>query len=134
MKTPSRRSMITSSRRVSKRASSTRQSSFLNATLRNLMASCRFLSPRSIELLNPFCDRLWRLIPKQDFLVCFFGGNLLLSATLAGGVVSSVSVPPRAEELSDLGRRDWTTGIELIRTCMATHETKTYVPPFGLVY
>jgi hypothetical protein len=38
-----------------------------------------------------------------------------------------VSVPPRADELSDIGRRDWTTGIELIRTCMATHDTKTYV-------
>jgi len=71
----------------------------------------------------------WRLMPKQDFLVCFFGGNLLLSATLAGGLVSNVSVPPRAEELSDLGRRDWTTGIELIRTCMATHETKTGLAP-----
>ncbi|KAH9958979.1 glycoside hydrolase [Russula dissimulans] len=73
--------------------------------------------------------RSWRLMPKQDFLVCFFGGNLLLSATLAGGLVSNVSVPPRAEELSDLGRRDWTTGIELIRTCMATHETKTGLAP-----
>jgi len=46
-------------------------------------------------------------------------------------VRDDVSVPPRADELSDLGRRDWTTGIELIRTCMATHDTKTYVllPP-----
>jgi endoplasmic reticulum Man9GlcNAc2 1,2-alpha-mannosidase len=40
-------------------------------------------------------------------------------------------VPPRVEELSDVGRRDWTTGIELIRTCMATHDTKTYVPRRG---
>lgn len=40
-----------------------------------------------------------------------------------------VSVPPRVEELSGLGRRDWTTGIELIRTCMATHGTQTYVVP-----
>jgi len=78
---------------------------------------------------EPHGELSWRLMPKQDFLVCFFGGNLLLSATFAGGLVSSVSVPPRAEELSDLGRRDWTTGIELIRTCMATHETKTGLAP-----
>jgi mannosyl-oligosaccharide alpha-1,2-mannosidase len=71
----------------------------------------------------------WRLLPKQDFLVCFFAGNLLLSATRAGSLVDDVSVPPRGEELSDVGRRDWTTGIELIRTCMATHDTKTHVLP-----
>lgn len=70
-------------------------------------------------------------MPKQDFLVCFFGGNLLLSATRAGSLGEDVSVPPRAEELSDVGRRDWTTGIELIRTCMATHDTKSYVPTTG---
>jgi len=71
----------------------------------------------------------WRLTPKQDFLVCFFGGNLLLSATRAGALVQDVSVPPRADELSDRGRRDWTTGLELIRTCMATHDTKTGLAP-----
>ncbi len=71
-------------------------------------------------------------MPKQDFLVCFFAGNLLLSATRAGSLVKNVSVPPRAEELSDVGQRDWTTGVELIRTCMATHDTKTYVPHQGL--
>lgn len=71
----------------------------------------------------------WRLTPKQDFLVCFFGGNLLLSATRAGSLYQNVSVPPRAEELSDVGQRDWTTGIELIRTCMATHDTKTGLAP-----
>jgi len=44
-------------------------------------------------------------------------------------VHDDVSVPPRVEELSDLGRRDWTTGIELIRTCMATHGTQTGLAP-----
>ncbi|KAI0281280.1 glycoside hydrolase [Russula aff. rugulosa BPL654] len=78
---------------------------------------------------NPQGKISWRLTPKQDFLVCFFGGNLLLSATRAGSLVQNVSVPPRAEELSDVGRRDWTTGIELIRTCMATHDTKTTLAP-----
>ncbi|KAH9988958.1 glycoside hydrolase [Russula vinacea] len=106
MKTQSRRSMITSYKRVSKRDSLTRQNSFRNATL-----------------------EFWRLTPKQDFLVCFFAGNLLLSATRAGSLVDDVNVPPRVEELSDVGRRDWTTGIELLRTCMATHDTKTGLAP-----
>jgi hypothetical protein len=61
--------------------------------------------------------------------VCFFGGNLLLGATRSGALEQNVGVPPRPEELSKVGRRDWATGIELIRTCMATHDTKTFVPP-----
>ncbi|KAH9013872.1 glycoside hydrolase family 47 protein [Lactarius hengduanensis] len=73
--------------------------------------------------------RSWRLTPKQDFLVCFFGGNLLLSATRSGALVQDVSVPPRLEELSEVGQRDWATGIELIRTCMDTHDTKTGLAP-----
>lgn len=80
-------------------------------------------------ILNSSPCSSWRLTPKQDFLVCFFGGNLLLSATRPGALVQDVSVPPRPEELSEVGRRDWATGIELIRTCMATHDTKTFVPP-----
>lgn len=85
-----------------------------------LLSSCRFIStpPRSS----------WRLTPKQDFLVCFFAGNLLLGATRSGGLEHDVSVPPRPEELTEVGRRDWTTGIELLRTCIATHDTKTFVP------
>jgi mannosyl-oligosaccharide alpha-1,2-mannosidase len=71
----------------------------------------------------------WRLTPKQDFLVCFFGGNLLLGATRSGALEQNVGVPPRPEELSKVGRRDWATGIELIRTCMATHDTKTGLAP-----
>jgi hypothetical protein len=66
-------------------------------------------------------------MPKQDFLVCFFGGNLLLGATRSGAHEHDVSVPPRPEQLAAVGRRDWATGIELIRTCMATHDTKTFV-------
>ncbi|KAH9016518.1 glycoside hydrolase [Lactarius hengduanensis] len=76
-----------------------------------------------------FIQTSWRLTPKQDFLVCFFGGNLLLSATRSGALVQDVSVPPRLEELSEVGQRDWATGIELIRTCMDTHDTKTGLAP-----
>ncbi|KAI9432065.1 glycoside hydrolase family 47 protein [Lactarius indigo] len=78
---------------------------------------------------DPHGQLSWRLTPKQDFLVCFFGGNLLLSATRSGALVQDVSVPPRLEELSEVGRRDWGTGIELIRTCVNTHDTKTGLAP-----
>lgn len=69
----------------------------------------------------------WRLVPKQDHLVCFLGGSLMLGATTSGALVDHVSIPPRADELTDQGERDWLTGVELINTCMATHDTKTYV-------
>ncbi|KAI0313215.1 glycoside hydrolase [Amylostereum chailletii] len=71
----------------------------------------------------------WRLTPKQDFLVCFFGGSLLLGATHTGALTKDVSRPPRVEELTAQGLRDWTTGIELIETCMATHDTQTGLAP-----
>ena len=38
-----------------------------------------------------------------------------------------VSVPPHPDELSEIGKRDWKTGVELVRTCMNTHDTATYV-------
>ena len=69
--------------------------------------------------------------------MCFFAGSLLLGATRSGGLEYDVSVPPRPEELTEVGRRDWTTGIELLRTCMATHDTKTFVlspPPLQFVF
>ncbi|EGN93776.1 glycoside hydrolase family 47 protein [Serpula lacrymans var. lacrymans S7.3] len=71
----------------------------------------------------------WRLVPKQDHLVCFLGGSLMLGATTSGALVHPVSVPPRPEELTEQGKRDWKTGIELIRTCMATHDTQTGLSP-----
>ncbi|KAI6133681.1 glycoside hydrolase [Pisolithus croceorrhizus] len=52
----------------------------------------------------------WRLLPKQDHLVCFLGGSLMLGATTSGAVVNQVSVPPLPNELSPQGRRDWFTG------------------------
>lgn len=67
----------------------------------------------------------WRLTPKQDHLVCFLGGSLMLGASSATSKVGAVSVPPRAGELTPEGERDWRTGVELTRTCMKTHDTKT---------
>lgn len=74
-------------------------------------------------------DRNWRLVPKQDHLVCFLGGSLMLGATTAGALVNRVSVPPFPHELSEQGKRDWLTGVELVKTCMATHDTHTYATP-----
>lgn len=74
-----------------------------------------------------FRDRSWRLVPKQDHLVCFLGGSLMLGATKTGALVHQVSIPPRLDELSEQGKRDWGTGIELVKTCLDTHDTATYV-------
>lgn len=37
------------------------------------------------------------------------------------------SIPPNPREFSATQLRDWNTGKELVKTCMATHDTKTYV-------
>lgn len=74
-------------------------------------------------------DIVWRLVPKQDHLVCFLGGSLMLGATITGAVQHPVSIPPRADQLTKQGKRDWINGVELIKTCMKTHETKTGLAP-----
>ncbi|KAF8972460.1 glycoside hydrolase family 47 protein [Flammula alnicola] len=71
----------------------------------------------------------WRLSPKQDHLVCFLGGSLMLGATTTGAAGSSVSVPPRPSELTSAGQRDWKLGYELIETCMDTYTTATGLSP-----
>ena len=74
----------------------------------------------------------WTLSSKQDHLVCFFAGSLMLGATTTGlrPGVSRASIPPDLErELSEEGRRDWETGRELMDSCMKTHETKTGLAP-----
>ena len=67
----------------------------------------------------------WRLVPKQDHLVCFLGGSLMLGATTAGALIADVTVPPRPEQLTPEAKRDWRVVVELIRTCMETHKTAT---------
>lgn len=62
---------------------------------------------------------------KQDHLVCFLGGSLMLGATDGG----RADVPPRLETLDARAKRDWKAGEELIRTCMETHKTKTGLSP-----
>lgn len=51
----------------------------------------------------------------------------MLGATVTGAAVDQVSVPPRPDELTANGLRDWKTGVELIRTCMDTYDTATCV-------
>jgi len=83
-------------------------------------------------VLNVFSISSWRLTPKQDHLACFLGGSLMLGATRTGALKNPVSVPPQEGELSETGKRDWTTGVELVKTCIDTHDTATYV--FCMVY
>ncbi|TFK38755.1 glycoside hydrolase [Crucibulum laeve] len=71
----------------------------------------------------------WRLSPKQDHLVCFLGGSLMLGATRTGANTQPVSIPPAAEDLSDIGKRDWETGFGLVETCMDTYDTATGLSP-----
>jgi len=53
----------------------------------------------------------------------------MLGATTSGALVHPVSIPPQPSELSEAGKRDWKTGLELIKTCMATHDTATGLSP-----
>ncbi|KAJ3801097.1 glycoside hydrolase [Lentinula aff. detonsa] len=74
-------------------------------------------------------DHDYTLQHKQDHLVCFLAGSLMLGATTVGAVRKTVSVPPQLHELSAQGRRDWQTGVNLVETCMYTHETATGLAP-----
>jgi endoplasmic reticulum Man9GlcNAc2 1,2-alpha-mannosidase len=49
----------------------------------------------------------------------------MLGATATRSIVSSVSTPPLASELTEAGQKDWQLGTELIDTCMDTYETPT---------
>ncbi len=51
----------------------------------------------------------------------------MLGAIMSESLVEPLSIPPKPEELTAEGRRDWKTGVELIETCMATHQTATSV-------
>ncbi|KAB5591258.1 Transcriptional adapter 2 [Ceratobasidium theobromae] len=66
----------------------------------------------------------WRASPKQDHLVCFLGGSLMLGVT-EGRSLNRKEI----ENLSKEEQRDWKLGEELTRTCMDTHKTKTGLSP-----
>ena len=98
------------------------------------MESCTAsnLYVHTVILTMPFLiHSSWRREPKQDHLVCFLAGSLLLGAvsTRGGGKYEWASVPPTEEELSmgdGHAARDWKTGLDLLNTCMETHKTETY--------
>ncbi|KAF9467017.1 glycoside hydrolase family 47 protein [Collybia nuda] len=72
----------------------------------------------------------WHLVPKQDHLVCFLGGSLMLGATTTGTLGDGVSIPPAEDELSEIGDRDWKTGSEILDTCIDTYKgTATGLSP-----
>jgi endoplasmic reticulum Man9GlcNAc2 1,2-alpha-mannosidase len=51
----------------------------------------------------------------------------MLGATKTGATVHKVSIPPKPRELTKEGLRDWKSGVELVKTCMRTHDTATFV-------
>ncbi|KAF7302777.1 alpha-1,2-Mannosidase [Mycena kentingensis (nom. inval.)] len=88
----------------------------------------------------------WSLSHKQDHLVCFLGGSLMLGAATVHvkgktskhgrrAPVNSVAVPalpsrpPKMSELTETGRRDWEAGMKLLDGCMETHKTATGLSP-----
>ncbi|KAG7443547.1 glycoside hydrolase [Guyanagaster necrorhizus] len=71
----------------------------------------------------------WDRSAKQDHLVCFLAGSLMLGATTSGAAKHFISIPPRLEELTQEGQRDWQTGVNLLETCMDTHRTSTGLSP-----
>jgi len=75
---------------------------------------------------RPFVSE-WHLSPKQDHLVCFLAGSLMLGAATTGMRGAHVSRPPVSAELTVAARVEWTVGEELLRTCVETHNTATYV-------
>ncbi|KIK71631.1 hypothetical protein GYMLUDRAFT_101804, partial [Collybiopsis luxurians FD-317 M1] len=64
-----------------------------------------------------------QLTPKQDHLVHFFGGFLMLSATITVDFVSPLLIPPRPTEFVEHVKRDWKDGVELVKTCMHMHDS-----------
>ncbi|KAG8709170.1 mannosyl-oligosaccharide alpha-1,2-mannosidase [Ceratobasidium sp. 394] len=67
----------------------------------------------------------WKFVPKQDHLVCFLGGSLILGVTDGG----RMKVPPDTSKFNERERADWIMGVQLIEGCMATHETATGLAP-----
>ena len=72
----------------------------------------------------------WASAPRHDYAACSLGGTLLHGAVTTGANVYPVSVPPKEGELTEEGRRNWQTGMELIKTCLELHRgTATGLAP-----
>lgn len=64
---------------------------------------------------NPPCSE-WNFGYRQEHLVCFLAGSLMLGAVTSGSKNGqhTVSVPPRPSELTERGLRDWRIGIDFL--------------------
>ncbi|CAO1620662.1 unnamed protein product [Sympodiomycopsis kandeliae] len=75
----------------------------------------------------------FRLLPKQDHLVCFLPGSMMLGAHDFGGSIKGwpqLSEQMEAEDRPTVREEDWTVGHELLRGCMTTYqETATGLSP-----
>ncbi|KAG9017644.1 mannosyl-oligosaccharide alpha-1,2-mannosidase [Tulasnella sp. 427] len=97
---------------------------FKRTPIQNLLYAAE-LEPKVYSRTADFDIRTWHVSPKQDHLVCFLGGSLMLGATEAWADVPPVLYNlPRAN-----ARRDWDNGKALIETCMETHNTATGLSP-----
>ncbi|KAJ7447562.1 glycoside hydrolase [Mycena galericulata] len=74
----------------------------------------------------------WYPQPKQEHLACFLAGSLMLGATTVHRADGGVSVPPRMDELTATGQRDWATGAAFLDACVDTQRTKTGLAPEGV--
>lgn len=89
------------------------------------------LAPRRSADGRPYMQ----LVPKQDHLVCFLGGSMMLGSTSTHDIFGDTAKRP-LPPISDLGtgdetdKEDWRLGHEFVRTCMDTYtKTKTGLSP-----
>lgn len=61
----------------------------------------------------------WHKLPKQDHLVCFLGGTMMLGA--AASLPPPLAPPRTARGASRAAIEDWRVGHELTRTCVNTY-------------
>ncbi|KAI9602831.1 hypothetical protein H4Q26_002136 [Puccinia striiformis f. sp. tritici PST-130] len=64
----------------------------------------------------------YKFVPKQDHLVCFLGGLLMLGVTEGERALLSMN---EVLKLSESAQEDWLLGKELIKTCVNTYELST---------
>lgn len=121
-------------------------------TTKNRKPPMVFVSELGLRRLSPQDQRpRFVSIPKQDHLVCFIGGSLMLGAIFSGdphkpntgreprfGTMgsssSSSAYPPSSlwalSDISSTSLEDWGLGGELTSTCVATYrETSTGLSP-----
>ena len=83
------------------------------------------VSPPLVHTLEIYPNKLsgmspsWAARTKQDHLVCFLGGTMLLSATEFEN--GTLYPPKESYSPTEAAYEDWRVGHELIRSCMNTY-------------